>query len=106
MLFSAMPANQASVLLGVVVFFVLLISFGLAFGLLSSFLIHDKKKAYIWMGWMVLGGLYGLVRLLPLYPNLGIAALLLYVIFTMDYINKPTPPTAVWPYNIHPNIRH
>jgi len=65
-------------------FFVLLISScGLAFGLLSSFLIHDKRKAYTWMGWMVLGGLYGLVRLFPLYPTLGIAALLLYVIFSL-----------------------
>src|SRR5699024_12018312 len=81
MLFSAMTDNQSYVMLGVMGLFVLLISCGLAFALLSSFLIHDKKKAYTWMGWMALGGLYGLVRLFPLYRTLGIAALLLYVIF-------------------------
>jgi len=44
MLFSAMPDNQVDVMLGVMGFFVLLISCGLAFALLSSFLIHDRKK--------------------------------------------------------------
>jgi len=86
-LFSAMPDNQAEIMLGVMGLFVLLISCDLAFALLSSFLIHDKKKAYIWMGWMALGGLYCLVRLFPLYRTSAIAALLLYVIFQLAYLS-------------------
>jgi len=44
MLFSAIPHNQADILIGIMGLFISLISIGLPFALLSSFLIHDKKK--------------------------------------------------------------
>jgi len=55
----------------------------LAFGILTSLLINDKRKGYFFIGWIALGALGSLIVLFRNYSFLAIVALLIYTIFAV-----------------------
>lgn len=66
---------------------ILIISSGLAFGILTSFMLNNKKKGYFFMGWIALGILVSLIVFFRNFTILGIVALIIYLIFAvMTYI--------------------
>ncbi len=77
-----MPA-QPDILFGIMAFLILVVSCGLACALLTAFLLHDKKKGYVWLAIVILSALYTLIRLFPEHPGLGSMALVVYTVFSL-----------------------
>lgn len=77
------PGSSNDVIIGIASIFVLLISCGLAFGILTSFLVHDKKKGYFFIVYMVIGATLSLIGIFRRYTALGIAALVIYIAFSI-----------------------
>lgn len=77
------PGSPNDVILGIASIFVLLISCGLAFGILASFLVNNKKKGYFLIVYMIIGTTLSLIGIFRWYTALGITALIVYIAFSM-----------------------
>lgn len=77
------PGTQYDFILGIVSILVIITACGFSFGILTSLLLKDKKKGYFFIGWIAIGVLGSLIVFFRNYTVLGIAALIIYVIFAV-----------------------
>lgn len=77
------PGSEYDFMLGVLLIVFLLIGCGLSFGILSSLLINDRKKGCFFTVVVALWIISSLIVLFKNYTFLGIAALVIFIIFTI-----------------------
>ncbi|GGP10992.1 hypothetical protein [Oceanobacillus neutriphilus] len=82
---SSSTVTSNEILIFISLFIILIVSCFLAFAILTSLFINDRKKAYYFIVYMAFGVIFSLIASFRYHAAIGIITLAVYIIFILAF---------------------